>query len=344
MRRLSKIENGLIFKEEFDGVLNSLLRNDSDGVISNGSFSFKNGYLYTYVLPYKDCVMQVNNSFIPLQQNMAGIKLNKLDSELYFYEYNGQVDNGQVDIGILPYLKVVKEDDMFQGYGSNNNIEWTDIGECLFRDCESMGLAVYGDQLYTVDYVALYKKNFIRLDSLIAGYRIEAQNDNRTWVYNTESDIQDLYLNYPFTGTIKVFDGLNNLTALLNIENGWGGDVYRLNLNVDIRDSNNDSLTFINVRNIGNLTGSFTQKLFHAVNLENTSINIKLSIADYSPFYTWTSLANSVNGEPSVYDKYIFIELAPLETKDFYIGIQRQVYEGDINDDITKCLFYLIVE
>jgi hypothetical protein len=347
MRTLKLISEGLVLHEDFeDSVLDELLTNNSDLVINNSSAELKHGSIYMGTSSFDSLVFVVTNDFNPsLDSDVGGIRLAKDKDYRDLYEYYDPNNN----MGALPYVKVVKDGDVFKGYGSNDEITWVDKGSIIFANTDSIGIGVESTTLYKAQELRVYKSESITVRTLLAGWKVEVYKtgnlvDSKV---STGDSVQLNLLTYPFTGTFKVYDESDTLITDELLTDVWGGDDYSCSLNIDVLDNNGNNCYLNIAKHLGNMTQGKIEKKFSIRNNNNTPLDVVMSIATYSPFGDWVTLSKDDNGVPLEYLDEISISLAANETKPFWIFVTNRTsmtsdYEHDYRN--TECLFYLLVE
>ena len=355
MKILKLVESGLVVYEEFENVYDEV-----DDVYVKGEYSTKlyiqanltykassvefiNGGIFLDLESYTNLVFEVNNSFVPTQDgDVGGVKIQRGSKVKELYEYYTVEDY----IGEVPYVKVIKVDSKFVGYGSNDGLEWFDRGGVKLPCAESISVSAFGQSLYELDSIKAYKDTRVVIDHILPDWKVEVYKAGElvTQVI-AESDTVKVELPYyPFTGTMKVFDDNDVLVAEHIVEDMWGGDVYTCTANVTIYNKDDIPITHMEGKDLGKVEGGTILSKFRVQNNENIPINITLKIADYSPFGEWVHLSNDVDDAPSTYSKEIDLSIEESGNKYFWVFITRpEVINTDFNYSNNQCVFYLEV-
>lgn len=344
MKVLKLIESGLILEEDFN---TSEVR---EPLIPNANFSFESygidllsGSIDINAPLYKDVVFEIENDFIPSNtSDLGGIRLKRGNQKQEFFEYT----NGGATEAI-PYLKIVKEGDVYTGYGSSDGESWINKGYVVFPFCEKIGVTVRGSSPYTLNKIKLYKNNYVTIHNILPSNIIKIFDGAEVVLEKqvTEDSIKIVLPYYPFSGTFVIYNDLGSPIVEYFLEDVWGGDEYISAVNVDLLNSEGEPLLLKEYSQLGNLENGIIDDWFIAHNKDGNSITIKIRIAAYSPFYDWVTISKDEGGAPTEYGKEIELELDPDEQAHFWLKVARPFDKDYYGFDFrhNQCEFFLEV-
>lgn len=344
MKTLKKVSGGLIAYNNFNnGTLTEPFKNKANSEYSNGKLIINRGSIELDAYPYPDLVLEVENSYVPINvQDMGGISLNKNIEKRELFEYYQMGDPS-----LVPFVRVVKRGDVYTGYGSETGTSWTDKGYVYFPGVETMSVTVVGDSPYPINSLKVYKKPYITIYSLLPGWRVIVKNG--FFVVATkmaESSTAHVTLpNYPFTGSFEVYDADNVLVASANLSDVWGGDEYICMADVTLLTLDDFPLTDSSVTHLGFLNQGKIEECFKVKNNGTDTANITIRVAEYSVFHPWVHLSNDYGNAPGIYGKSIDITIPGLEEELFWVRVSRppEFNLQDFNYRENECNFYLEV-
>lgn len=337
MKILKKVKEGFILNQDFSSPVSYPLFNYTNITYNGSNASIRNGFIYMLANFYPDLVFVVDNTFIPNTGDMGGIKVTRGSDERKMYEYY----NPNINSGNLPYVKVVKVGDVYEGWGSNNNLDWTSAGSIVMTGVEKIGLCAESSSDYIVNNIKAYTKNYFSIYNLAPGYRVEVNgvvNQVETSVY----DFVDVYCpHFPYTATIKVYNNLGTLISDTIKTDIWGGDVYTCTVDIDLL-YNDQVISMLTVFDMGEMVDRVLEKKFKIRNNSLDTLNVTIKTPPFSPFESWITYSPDNNGMAYDYSASIPIILNPLEVKEFWIKVTPMDVELDrIENDHT---FYVLVE
>lgn len=326
LKVLKKINLGLILNEDFStGVIRSPLVNNSAATISPGSCLITGGSIDIDAFSYDDIVFEIHNNFIPENLGVGGIRLLKGGDSRELFEYD---DGGAVEI--TPYIRLVKQGDVYHGYGSEDGVVWEDAGFVMFPCCEKIGVTLGNTESYQLNSIKLYKKTYITLKSVIPDYRVEVYRNSVLIESKIAADeeINVELPNFPFDGVIKVYDINNNLLVDQALSDVWGGDEYTVSPNVDIYNTDSVILSTYENEYLGNLNQGIIEEKYYAKNNGDSSINITIKIAEYSEYKEWATLG--IDGSEE-FSSSLNVDIGAGESIYFWLRIMRPVYTEQLD-------------
>lgn len=348
MKILKSIESGLIVFEDFSNLPNiqSPLIDDANYDTGVGFINMNSGSIYLNSNDYPTLVFIVDNDFFPTTStDVGGIAVRRGSENRLFYEYHDEVINE----GVVQHAKVVKQGDVYTGYYSNDGINWVDQGYVVFPYVESIGVSISSQTQYKLNSIKVYKSESITIAQLFPNWRIEVYDGSNTLLVDepiNDGDISFQLPNYPFTGTFKIYDETDTLITDQVLTDVWGGDRYICTVNVEVLDNTEVPLTYDIARHLGTLDGLELEDWFILRNYDPVAVDLTLSIADYSPFGDWVTLAPNDNGIPGTYADEITVTVPGSSDVYFWIRVYKDLefIDQTINYRETECLFYLLVE
>jgi hypothetical protein len=293
---------------------------------------------------FTDIVYEVENLFVPTASTeIGGFIVSKLGFSLKFAE---TTQEGVANT--FPHVKVVKTDDVFTGFGSEDGITWVDRGYVVVTEAERLGVFVEGPQTYKFSRIKLYKNNYITLKQVSAGWKVETYYNNtliHTYTSAGDSVAVDLP-HFPFTGEMKVYDESNVLVATSILTDVWGGDEYMVSPDIQFLNKLGDDMGVMPNMHLGSTNQGFLEDYYILRNAENVSRDITVRIADYSPFFDWVQIGlDNGNSGTDLYTTTFDVTIPPLSDQLFWIKLDRPVYSYLTYFDYTKTemSFYLEV-
>ena len=343
MKVMKKLASGLVVNEQFnDGVLNEPLRVNASYSWGSGYIDVSGGVIYVSLPDYENLVFEVYNDFNPQTvSDMGGIVIRRGSEKQELYEYYKSDD-----VSAIPYVRVVKHGAIYNGYGSEDGLAWSDKGYVYFPSAESVGVTVKGNTPYRIRGIKAYKEEVIRFYSMNPDWTVRIyEGEELMNILLCTGDKIDIPLPYyPFSGRFQVYNG-TTLVSDMQLEDLWGGDEFACVVDVDLYTLDGVPLTFESEQHLGNMQNGKIEAKYIARNNSNVEVIATVKVADYSPFGDWVSLSNDYGDVPGDYFKYIDITVPPLSDAYFWILITRPSEDNrtNFNYKTTECLFYLEV-
>lgn len=337
MKILKKHKSGLIFHEIFTGDLNSNIK--VGGVIEKTSSSviLHNGEIYFDIYDYKNCVIEVENNYIPQNyDDMGGIRIKRGNEKIEFFEFYDETSEP------FSRIKVIKKDDEYFGKGTNDNEYWIDGGNVTFCNAEQAGIAVIGTTPYEIKSISVYKDEFIYIYSVLDGW--ELKYNGTTIAIAERGEIKAILPYYPFNGTLQIYNG-ETLVCESNIIDGWGGDEYECTFNIDILSEEETIIPTEDTIYLGELLNGYILKKYFVRNNDTDNVEITVKISEFSPFYDWVWLSKE-SIDPiyfNSYEKAINFSLAPYQQEEFYLFIKKPDTTIEYDYKNKDCVFFLEV-
>lgn len=318
LKVLKKISSGLVLNEDFStGSVQSPLVNNSISTISAGSCLITGGSINLDAFSYNNLVFEINNSFIPENAGVGGIRLLKGKDTRELFEYD---DGGAVEV--TPYVRLVKQGDVYHGYGSDDGVNWEDVGFVIFPYCEKIGITKGNTNSYQLNSIKLYSRTYITLKAVIPNYRVDVYKDLTLLSSDTVKgeEINVELPNIPFSGVIKIYDVDNNLLVDQALNNVWGGDEYIVSPDVDIYTLEDRKLSLYENEYLGNLNTGIIEEKYYAKNNGDSDINVTVKVAEYSEYKTWVTLGLENSSE---FNSYINVDIPANGEVYFWVRILR---------------------
>jgi hypothetical protein len=343
MKVLKKVSEGLVLHEDFDGAMHPLLINKANMSVSNSIATLNNGGIFFNSVEYPLLVFEVKNSYLPQSDiDFGGLSVSNEFEKKDLFEYKS--DEGLT----VPYVKIVKQNEVYHGYGSEDDLSWYDRGYIVFPCSNYISVNVVGESPYELDSIKIYKEETITLFALLAGWKIKVKVDDEVIMEETTSQsTHKLKLPYyPFDGDIEILDEDDEIIATDSLTGVWGGDEYYCTVDVDLLTLDNVSLNNIAVQHLGNLLGNKIQKKYKARNNSDESVTVTIEVAEYTDFSEWAFLSTDDNGSPFVFGKSITVTIPPLDEVFFWLKVERpdNFNMEDYNYKEVECMFFLEVK
>ena len=326
MSLLNRISSGLVFIDDFDSpTLNTSVWQASPTDGSRYSLTERSGYLRLkhgdpdlFILmtaPRYDFVMEVDTDYQPVRPTDQGGVVAYLDKDNYV-EMLEYFDSVTGITQAYDRLRLIKRSDLYEGYGSNDNGKTWDLIGTAFMSAPKIGMVLHGinetsSDVLDIDAVRIYRDTKIHVGNLNPGQVVKLFSDTGLLlgeaVCADDSDhakIEGQNLNYPFDGTVEIYDKTGFLLDSTGVvKDIWGGDVfwYGIQLNFEL-----DGLLLKQDREhqLGNMQGGVIERRAFIINSNDIPVNnITASIAALGSYlgWEWANIAEDSFGEPGVY-------------------------------------------
>lgn len=328
MKTLKRIATGLVADINFTGPISPFV-NYADAVYENG-IVIRSGALVLDLYEYPELVLDVYNTYVPqFEGDYGGIQLRRGNEVRELFEYYTE------DMQQYSIVRLHKMAGSFQGSGLNSG-QWVDKGSVSFREADSLAVTVKGSTHYNCQRLVAYRRPYVRIEGLLPGMIVEAGGKFSL----ATRDYAEVELDYPFSGEVKIWND-NQVVAIKNVTNAYGGDVFLMGLDVSIYTAEDYPITTEEERHLGNLSNGSIVADFKIVNDSAEEVTVVLDILDITPFKKWVTLAlGDMDFKPS-----LTFTLAPAEVKPFSMQIQRPAdsdYRG-FDFKANECVFWLEV-
>lgn len=344
MKKLLKLSSGLIYYTDFDEAISYPLEARANFTYDMSKVILNQGSLDFNLTNEGDFVFEIKNHYRPQSiGDLGGIRLYRGQETRDFVEY--YIEGETVEI---PYVRIIKQGDIYYGYSSENGLVWENKGYVRFPNIDKIGVVVKGTTPYSLEWLKVYKSQTVKIYSLMRDWIIRVYDVNRNLFLETKSlrdEIEIDLILYPFNGLIEIYDTNSNLVVSDKLENVWGGDEFACVLDVDLLTLDNVPLTVETEYHLGNLENGQIIRQYKIKNNQNESVEATIRVASYSPFGNWVNLAYDENGVAGEYKQSLTFSLNPLEEKLWWLIIQRPIDVDYSNYDFKKneCVFYLEV-
>jgi hypothetical protein len=195
MPRLERASTGNIFFDSFDEANLNERWVVTPSLSSRYSLAERPGYLRvkhadssTYIvtdLPATNEMMfEMKNDYKPVVSNdIGGIVVYKssIDRVELVEYYDPVLDASRNYL----YVRMIKNGDVFDGYGSQDGVQWDLIGSTRIEDAAKIGIVLNGSQNILsvpldVEYAAMYCDRFIYVENLQQGMKVKLlDNSNK---------------------------------------------------------------------------------------------------------------------------------------------------------------------
>lgn len=335
MSILNRVESGLIYFNDFDS--SNLDYNLKLSSTESGRFEIGGGYLTLFhgVTPFKIFLKVLEDKYVAVMKNdynptivgdVGGLtvfqdEITDIEIEEYYNEAEGVTKT-------YPFLKIEKDDLNYYAYWSDDGITWYLLGStAVIFSGENVGVFLKGSsgESLKVDFIKIYKSNFIKLINLLKGTKIELFDSNDNLCVTTTVDDSIFYIQapyYPFSGYFKFYSIDGQIYEQSEILTMWGGDAYIKESNLDI-EYNNSTIQSGEELDLGTLNNTITLS-FNLIN--NTSIvfnNVKVSVVQWNDNDAY-KLADVSLDDVQYYDSMVIPEIKPTESYTVYVKLVKQ--------------------
>jgi hypothetical protein len=339
VKTLKKKSSGLIMAEDFNSApFSTLLRVNAIYTQGSSFITMTSGEILFDLANYSSCVVEVENDYVPLAYgDYGGIRLQRGTTKIDFIEHYTEPQSA------YPWIRIVKKDNSYHGYGANVEGEWTDRGQVNFHEADTLSVMVGGNAPYALKSFNIYKSEYINIYGVLDGWRLYI---NDTYVATADkNELKFKSPTYPFSGNVKIYDN-DVLIAEKNLSNAWGGDDYECAIDVDILNDFGEILPLAGEDFLGNLDNGHILKDYYLKNNADEPVTVTLSVAEYSPFYNWvfvsTEPINIISYENA--EKDFTVSILPQEEMPFQVFIKRPSDAIEYDYKTKVCTFFLEVD
>jgi hypothetical protein len=339
LKTLKLQESGLILAENFDSEeFDSRLKINAIYNYEPSYLIIENGEIVFDIFSYTNCVIDIANTYIAATQNdFGGIRLKRGNEKIDFVEH--YIENSDA----FPRIKIIKEDDIFYGKGTNDLQTWIDKGYVHFHSAESVAVIVNGNTEYQLNSFYVYKHDYITIYGVLNDWELKVNDISVAFAENGE--IKFFPPTYPFSGNFKIYDG-EVLICEYNATGMWGGDSYECAIDVDILNEYGQVLPLIEEQQLGKLENGYILRTYYLRNNTDENLTATIKVTEYSPFYDWAGLSfdeiNPIEYEDT--EKILTTELFAYEEKKVYLFIKRPSNAIEYDYDNKQCTFFLEVD
>lgn len=289
-----------------------------------GVLRLKHGDPSLFILtnsPTYDFVFELDTDYSPIRaSDLGGICIFRdKDSRLELLEY---YDPATGMTKTYDSLRVVKQGELYTGYGSNDNGKtWEIIGND-FLSAPKIGMVLHGIQeglSDTLDVLEarMYRDTRIHVGNLMEGMVVKLLNSSNAVIVQDTCKANTDYVKldvsnqrFPLTGKIQITDVHNTLLAETNLHNDiWGGDVFWYGIKLDVEI---DGVLLRQDRefHLGYMTSGIIERKIFIVNNNDIPVsNVYVSIGALSGYmgWEWVDVAQDVFGQPGTYEDTLFL-------------------------------------
>jgi hypothetical protein len=332
---LNRVESGLIYYNDFDS--SNLDYNLKLSSTESGRFEVGGGYLTLFhgVMPFKVFLKVLEDKYVVVMKNdynptvvgdVGGLVVfqdEKTDIEIeeYYNEEEGVTKT-------YPFLKIEKDGINYYAYWSDDGITWYLLGStAVIFSGENVGVflkGVSGEDL-KVDFIKIYKSNFIKLINLFKGTKIELYDSNGNLCVSSIVDDSIFYIQapyYPFDGYFKFYSIDGQVYEQSETLTMWGGDIYIKESNLDI-EYNNSIIKSGEELNLGTLNNTITLSFNLINNTSSVFTNVIVSVVQYGNNDAY-KLADVSLDDVQYYDSVVIPEIRPTESYTVYVKLVKQ--------------------
>ena len=364
---LERVISGNIFLDNFDSVNLDKRWTASPSLDSRYSLVERPGYLRikhadtpTYILtdiPNTEQLMfEIKNDYKPVvSTDIGGIVVFKtIDDRVELVEYYDPV----IDVSRnYLYVRMYKNGDVYDGYGSQDGITWELIGSARIEDAAKIGLVLNGavsplSVPLDVDSVSAYRDRFLYVENLQPGMKaqlIDKDNDLvKEYVVDSSESVArfDMFaLPLPFEGYIKLYTPTNSLLFKTPTQMLYPGDEFQYIINlkvkfqrriITLKDDGNGVMIpkseFISdtdfvlddVVNIGGMESNTMEGLVTVENLDDMDIvGLEAYVELFTNAYAThkVQLARDEYGSPSNYQDKVIISIPAKSSVSFWMKV-----------------------
>lgn len=332
---LNRVESGLIYYNDFDS--NNLDYNLKLSSTESGRFEISNGYLTLFHggTPFKIFLKVLEDKYIAVMKNdynpttmgdVGGLtvfqdEITDIEIEEYYNEVEGVTKT-------YPFLKIEKDELNYYAYWSDDGITWYMLGStAVIFSGENIGVflkGVSGENL-KVDFIKIYKSNFIKLINLFKGTKIELYDSNNNLCVSSVVDDSVFFIQapyYPFSGYFRFYSIDGQVYEQSEILTMWGGDAYIKESNLDI-EYNNSIIKSGEDLDLGTLNNTISLSFNLINNTSSIFTNVTVSVLQYGDNDAY-KLADVSLDNAQYYDSVIIPEIKPTESYTVYVKLVKQ--------------------
>ena len=356
MIHVKRVESGKIlhedFSEEVDLVADGWQLHPSVNRFhidrTEGSLVISHGEQTAFLLREmpENIVMEMTNTYNPIDiYDFGGFVAYVTEQHrLELLEYYNE------DIGTtvsFPWVRMVKKDKEYEGYGSEDGRNWDIRGSIEFPEATLWGVELEGlaGQELRIHTLTLYKNTELLFRALPLGGRIEVYNledeDNPELIEersNTDYEERVSVFEFPMPMKkigVKVYDEEDELVADDEHENVYGGDVYHCGNFLEVYYAGRPLDTYQN--NFGYINSfykDFQLELRNMIGVPHLNVNLEIKRYLEEFGWEWVEVCHDDNGAPSgIFGKTLLFDEVPASGSiPFWVRITRSSVPVDVDD------------
>jgi hypothetical protein len=334
---LNRVENGLIYFNDFDTInLDPILMvsvNDSSRyTIGNGNLVLHHGsvpiILFLKIIE-NNYVAVMKNDYNPTISGDEGglIVFQDEDSKIEELEY---YDSTKGISNTYPYLKIEKNELNYYAYWSNDEKEWNLLSSTsLIFAGENLGCVLYGSsgEDLSIDFLKVYKSNYIKLLGLLQGTKVELYDSNNNLQSSFIVDNSEFYVRapyYPFTGYFKFYSLDGQTSEQSETIQMWGGDSFIKEFTLDIY-YNNTEVYGCGEIELGDLKSTVETSFNVVNNTSYTFTNVVIQVVQYDNNNGYKLASVSLDTQPLNYCSAVSIsQIKPNDNYKIWVEVSKQ--------------------
>ena len=367
MPRLDRTSTGDIF---FDGFDSSVL--DGRWVVTPslssrytlterpGWLRIKHGDSSTYIITdipaTNEMLFELKNDYKPnVSNDIGGIVIYKtLTDRVELVEFYDPIKDATHN---YLYLRIYKNGDMFDGYGSQDGVLWELIGSARIEDAAKIGVVLNGTQnilskTLDIDYISMYSDRYVYIENLQENMVVKFFDKNNVMLEEQTVTQGFSVLKFdmftrllPLEGYFELYSPNGTLLYKTPCTNLYPGDEFQYIMNIDINFKRrvfeigydqygnpitmpkfltDTDLALDSISHIGDMEGAYVEGIVTVVNLDPEDIrDLEASIGLYSELYGtgMVQLALDNYGEPANYQDKIILQVPAGSSAFFWIKI-----------------------
>ncbi|MGG1263859.1 hypothetical protein [Brevibacillus laterosporus] len=314
--------------------------------LTEGALNILHGDAPAYLLRElpENAVMEMKNTYNPTEVYDVGgfVAYSTDEHKLELYEYYNDFIGTTVS---FPYVRMIKEGEEYEGYGSEDGCNWDIRGSIKFTDATLWGLALEGHagQALKVHSLSVYKGTSLRFRALPLGGKVEVfsvGSDNNVLIgqaneVDYEATISVFNYVMPLKINVKVYDENGDLMADDYHEDVFGGDVYHCGNFLEVYyDGKPLELQQNDFGYLDTFFKDYKLEIRNMINVPHTNVNVEIK-KYYEEFgWEWVNVCKDDMGSPdSNFHKVIQFDEVPANGSVFFwVRIMRNSVPVMVDD------------
>jgi len=351
---VKRVESGKIVYEDFTNNVDLVadgwqLHPSTDRFyidLTDGTLNLLHGPTPTYLLRElpTNAVLEMRNTYNPIDVydwgGFVAYSSDQLKIELSEY-YNDQVGTTLT----FPYIRMVKKDTEYEGYGSQDGRNWDIRGSIDFPEATLWGVELEGPagEILKIHTLAIYKDTKIKFRALPLGSTVEVYDISSgnpvllDTLSNTDYEAEMSVFDYvmPLNLNIKVYDANGDLVADDNIKEVFGGDVFHCGNFIEVY-YNGQPLDVMNndFGYLDDFSKDYRLELRNMIDVPHTNINVEIKQYNQEFGWEWVDICKDLNGAPDGnYSKSLQFDMIPAnDSVFFWVRIMRNSVPVMVDD------------
>lgn len=346
MSVVSKIKSGFIYESDFSSLSTEWELSDFNRVLLNGGLHLKSGdtpfFMYFNKLTTeKQFVLDVKNIYNPTKVGEVGGILVYADED-NFIALEEYYDPIKGVVNTYPWLRLVRDYNVYSGYWSNDGKQWELVGTHNFGELSpKIGLFLDGrEEDMLIEYIRIFRSIYITVHNPPPRSELQLVGEDGLLksmicpVHYPKIAFPISSYGIPFDGKFKwkSEDGQEVETEFFR--NLWGGDEFKFQVSLDLYykqgvefkqvDANEEEfLGHINTFNSDDLNKR--RILMKVKNPHNYSFyNVGVDVSPYKDFKDYSEYVSLSTDEGGEYSESINLgTIEPLSEKYFWVEVKR---------------------